>query len=58
MRVDAFDFVLPTDDGVEFALAGQLGQIAAETVQGGRLGLALAGRPFPTAATAAAAAFA
>ena len=41
---DAFDFVLAADDRIELALAGQFGQVAAEAVQGGRLGFALAGR--------------
>ena len=52
---DALDFVLPADDRVELALAGQLGQVAAEAVQGRGLGLALAGGAFAAAAAAAAA---
>ena len=32
---DAFNFVFTSDDGVEFALLGQLGQIPAERAQGG-----------------------
>ena len=35
------DLVLAADDRVELPLLGQLGQIAAKTVQGGRLALAL-----------------
>src|SRR5439155_5447358 len=33
---DALDFVGPADDRVELALAGQLGQVAAEAVEGRR----------------------
>ena len=54
---DPLDLVGTADDRVELALAGQLGQVAAETVQGGGLRLALAGLPFATAGAAAAAAF-
>src|SRR3982751_4898169 len=38
---DAFDLVLAADDGVELAFAGELGEVAAEAVEGGGLGLAL-----------------
>ncbi len=40
---DALDLVLPADDRVELALAGQLGEVASEAVEGGSLGLALVG---------------
>ena len=38
---DALDFVLAADDRVHLALAGDLGQVAAEGLQRGRLDLAL-----------------
>ena len=48
--------LLAADDRVELALAGQLGQVAAEAVEGRGLGLALAGcRSLPPLAAAAAA---
>ncbi len=50
---DALDLVLPADDRVELALAGQFGEVAAEAVQGRGLGLALARLPFAAAAAAA-----
>ena len=49
---DALDLVGPADDRVELALAGQFGQVAAETVEGRGLGLALARLPFAAAAAA------
>src|SRR5262249_50255245 len=49
---DAFDLVLPADDRVELALTGQLGHVAPEAIEGRGFRLALAGRPFPAAATA------
>src|SRR5262249_3154904 len=52
---DSLDLVGSPDDGVELALPGQLGQVAAEAVQGGRLGLLPAGGG--TLATAAATRF-
>src|SRR5205085_1841573 len=51
---DALDLVLPADDRVELALAGELGQVAAEAVQRRGLGLALAGGPFAAAPAPAA----
>src|SRR6185312_4555316 len=38
---DSFDLVLAADHRVELALAGKLGQVAAETIEGRRLALAL-----------------
>ncbi len=46
---DAFDLVLPADDRVELALAGQLGEVAAEAIQGGGFGFALVGGSFAAA---------
>ena len=43
---DALDLVGPADDRVEFALAGEFGEVAPETVEGRSLGLALARLPF------------
>jgi hypothetical protein len=51
---DPFDFVGAADDRVELALLGELGQVAAETIQGGRFRLALGGRPFTASAAPAA----
>src|SRR5262249_50478849 len=51
---DALDLVGPADDGVELALAGQLGEVAAKAVQGGGLGLTLVGLALTTAGAAAA----
>src|SRR5262249_12224557 len=50
---DALDLVVASDDGVELALAGQLGQVAAEAVQSRRLRLALGRLPLTAAAFAA-----
>jgi hypothetical protein len=41
---DAFDLDLAPDDGVEGALASELGEVAAEGVEGGGLALAALGR--------------
>ena len=41
---DALDLVVPADDRVEFALAGQLGEVAPKAVEGRRFGLALVRR--------------
>jgi hypothetical protein len=38
---DALDLVVPADDRVELVLPGQLGQVAAEAIQGGRFTFAL-----------------
>ncbi len=49
---DPLDLPLPADDRVELALAGQLGQVAAELVEHGRAGrglLACSCRPCPAA---------
>jgi hypothetical protein len=42
----SLNLLFSADDGVEFALPGQLGQVAPEAVQGGGLGLALLGLAF------------
>src|SRR5690606_22307475 len=47
---DAFDFVLAADDGVEFTLFGQAGDVAAEVVEHGR---ARFGGPFALVAALA-----
>jgi hypothetical protein len=39
---DALYFALATDDGIEFALFGELGDVATEIVEHGRLALFLA----------------
>ena len=44
---DPFDFVLTTDDGVELAVGGLLGQVAAEFIQGRGLGCLLYTSPSP-----------
>src|SRR5262249_33296754 len=51
---DALDFVGAANDGVEFTLTGQFGQVAAEAAQGGSLRLALPGLAFAPPAAAAA----
>src|SRR5262249_43232733 len=49
-----FDLVMPADDRVELALSSELGEIAAEAVEGRSLGLPLGRGPFAAAAPAAA----
>ena len=41
---DPFNFVLPADHRVELSLPGQLGEVAAEAVEGGSLALTPLGR--------------
>src|SRR5262249_20991924 len=49
----ALDLILPTDDRIELALPGELGEVAAEGVEGRGLRLALVRRPFAASAFSA-----